>query len=375
MLVIVQEELPSYRLDFFDRLASLLAEEGVELRVYRSPTHSEGALGVLTSPRPLRPWERLLGPTLPLTALSPSPLWQRGALSLSFQPGDVLVAPGVPRCLSHLVLMCKARLQGARVVWWGHYWSSTTQPWRFWARMALTRIAHMALFYTDQEVLEAQGRAARLLPRQVRALGNGLNLDPISARRAPYSLASRGRSVLFIGRLIDRCELSVLLRALALPVLSGVCLEVVGDGPVASSLRDLARGLGVDGRVRWWGAMVGEDEISRVVNSCALFVYPGAVGLSLVHAMAYGVPCVVHSDRWCHGPEVAAHEEGVTGLSFPRGDVGGLARVVSEALADGGRLVGWSGECVRRVEGGYNTAEMARRMVRVWRDLEVPGTR
>ncbi|MBM4291094.1 MAG: hypothetical protein FJ138_06300, partial [Deltaproteobacteria bacterium] len=68
MLIIVQEELPSYRLDFFDRLAALLAAEGEELRVYRSaPAGEGGALGVLTAARPLRPWERLLGPTAPHT--------------------------------------------------------------------------------------------------------------------------------------------------------------------------------------------------------------------------------------------------------------------------------------------------------------------
>ena len=32
---------------------------------------------------------------------------------------------------------------------------------------------------------------------------------------------------------------------------------------------------------------------------------PGAVGLSLIHAMAYGLPCLVHSNRLQHMPEIA----------------------------------------------------------------------
>ena len=364
MLIIVQEELPSYRVDFFDRLAALLEERGERLVVYRSVTEGEGALGVLTAARPLRSWERLLGPTAPLTPFSRAPLWQRGALGVPLRRGDVLVAPGAPRCVSHLALMLKGRLRGARVVWWGHYWSSTSVPWRFWARVALTRLAHAALFYTDQEVREAQAQARWLLPRAVCALSNGLNLDPIAARRAPYVPASRERAVLFIGRLIDRCELPVLLRALARSGLEGVALYVVGGGEAEGACRAEAARLGVAGRVCWCGATVDEDEIARVANRCALFVYPGAVGLSLIHAMAYGLPCVVHCDRFQQGPEVAAHEEGVTGMSFRRGDDVELAQVIAEALEDQGRLVGWSRECVRRVEVTYNTEEMARRLLR-----------
>lgn|GEM_PF-1589117 len=368
MLIIVQEELPSYRLDFFDRLAALLAAEGEELRVYRSaPAEEGGALGILTAARPPRPWERLLGPTAPLTPLAAAPLWQRGALSVPLRRGDVLVAPGAPRCLSHLALMLKARLRGARVVWWGHYWSATSRPWRFWARVSLTRLAHVALFYTDLEVREALGRARRLLPREVRALSNGLNLDPIAARRAPFTPAERARAVLFIGRLLERSELPVLLRALARPALAHVSLEVVGGGPAEEDLRALATALGVGGRVRWRGATVDEGVIAEVANRCRLFVYPGAVGLSVIHAMAYGLPCVLHDDRLRQGPEVAAHEGGVTGLWFRQGDDAGLAAAVAEALADDARLARWSAACVRRVEEVYNTAEMARRMVAVWR--------
>ena len=36
-----------------------------------------------------------------------------------------------------------------------------------------------------------------------------------------------------------------------------------------------------------------------------IFVYPGEVGLSLIHAMAYGLPCLVHSDRLKHMPEIS----------------------------------------------------------------------
>ena len=69
-------------------------------------------------------------------------------------------------------------------------------------------------------------------------------------------------------------------------------------------------------KINWYGKLIDEKDISNIANRCRIFVYPGAVGLSLIHAMAYGLPCLIHSDRCNHMPEIAAFSHGKTGLTF-----------------------------------------------------------
>ena len=73
--------------------------------------------------------------------------------------------------------------------------------------------------------------------------------------------------------------------------------------------------------------MAEEPDIAQIANRCRLFVYPGGVGLSLIHAMAYGLPSIIHDDRWRHMPEIAAFQDGRTGRTFEREDPGSLASV------------------------------------------------
>src|SRR5690606_35591262 len=116
------------------------------------------------------------------------------------------------------------------------------------------------------------------------ALNNGVDVEPIQALRKPYS-AERGREILFIGRLTAKAELPLLLEALALDRLRGAHLHVIGDGAMRGSLEEHARRLGIDERISWHGGTTDEKAIADIANRCRIFVYPGDVGLSLLHAM------------------------------------------------------------------------------------------
>ena len=59
-----------------------------------------------------------------------------------------------------------------------------------------------------------------------------------------------------------------------------------------------------------------EEEISKLYNFCRCFVYPGEVGLSIIHAMSYGLPAIIHNNINHHNPEHAAFTNEVNGLVF-----------------------------------------------------------
>ena len=353
-VVVVQPALPSYRLPFFEAVAARLSGEFV---VYASP----GGLGVLTEHARPPAWYRQLGP---LRAVAPGVEWQVGALPIEVSRHDVLVVNGNPRQLSTMALLVRARLRGARTVWWGHLWSATTARHRFIIRLWLMRLAHAVVFYTDEEVksyrMTSYGRRDR---RLVAALNNGIDVAPIDKVRVGYDPARRPKRVFFIGRITEKAELQVLLHAMATPELVDVGLDVVGDGPLRERFASLAERLGIGQRVAWHRATTDEATVASVANRCLAFCYPGGVGLSLIHAMAYGLPAVLHDDRLTHMPEIAAFQEGVTGYSFEKGDPVSLAARLARLLDDHEAMARMSAVALDRVHATYNTNAMADRFV------------
>lgn len=350
-IIIFQPTLPSYRIDFFNRVAQA---RGEHFRVYYSPTE----LGILTKHGVALPWARQLGP---MRQLFPGAEWQPGVLSFPICDGDIIVISGSPRNLSGMLLLLKAKLRGARTVWWGHFWSSTSRTHRFILRMALMKLADAVLFYTDHEVEEYRSGRGQGDKRPIGALNNGIDVDPIIQLRAPYVATSRPAEILFIGRLTEKAELQTLIRALAEPELLHIRLNVVGDGALRGTLETLSQDLGIGDRIVWHGATTSEPEIAEVANRCRAFVYPGGVGLSLIHAMAYGLPSIVHDDRWRHMPEIAAFLDGETGRAFKRGSVSSLTSVLSELVQDPTTLDAMSTAAIHQADTRFNSAEMCRR--------------
>lgn len=99
----------------------------------------------------------------------------------------------------------------------------------------------------------------------------------------------------------------------------GAVLTIIGDGPDAERTRQAAGGeLGRS--ICMPGGQYDETVLARYFLSSDLVVFPGAVGLSVNHALAYGVP-VMAFDRTTegpdHGPEIAYVKDGVTGRRVP----------------------------------------------------------
>jgi glycosyltransferase involved in cell wall biosynthesis len=123
-----------------------------------------------------------------------------------------------------------------------------------------------------------------------------------------------------------------------LTVIPDARLAVVGDGPERHALETRARGLGLDGRVRFFAY---RGPAARQLASLDVFVLPSlweAFPLSLLEALACGVPQVATDV----GGTSEAVVDGVTGLLVPPGDVGSLADAVTTLLRDPVRRAGMS---------------------------------
>lgn len=351
-VIVVQPSVPRYRIGFYARIAETLGET---FQVYGSNED----LGVLSARDELFDWERPLGP---IKELVPGFYWQEGARRIDVAPKDILVISGAPRCLSNLVLLLVSKLKGARVIWWGHYWSSTSRPWRAKLRWLAMRLADGILFYTDREVEEC-GLTHKDGFKVIRSLNNGIETDEIVQLRAPYVLTSRPRDILFVGRITQKARLELLLRALAIPKCSGLLLDVIGDGVEHAALQRLSLELGISERVSWHDGLADESHIAKIANSCKVFVYPGSVGLSLIHGLSYGLPAVVHDNRWEHMPEFSALRVGANGMTFKQGDVASLADTIQSLLESPKALSEMSSCAVATISKSFNSADMAKRFL------------
>ncbi len=156
---------------------------------------------------------------------------------------------------------------------------------------------------------------------------------------APTRSSADDFELLFIGRLVRRKGIDVLLRTMAL--LNGdprLHLRIVGGGPEREKLVAEAQRLGVTSRVTFEG-VVDSDRVSRLLSSCHALVLPAVVletgeteglGVVLIEAMGYGKPVIATSA----GGIVDVVADGDTGLLVPPGDATALAGAISRAMDD-----------------------------------------
>jgi glycosyltransferase involved in cell wall biosynthesis len=361
-IIHVQPALPFYRVDFFDRLA---AQYGDVLEVWYSPSD----FGILNERADHPFWARRLGP---ISSPLPGLLVQNGVDRISVEKGDIVVVSGNARNLSALALLFRARRVGASIIWWGHHWSSTSLRWRQRLRYLPMAMADAILFYTDDEVEAFYAEGAKPRKRTlVAALNNGIDIEPIRNLRRSYIATERERALLFIGRLTAKSKLRIGLDALALLGEAAPVLHVIGDGEDKHDLILRADELELGDKIVWHGATTDEANIAAVANRCLAFLYPGEVGLSLIHAMAYSLPAIVHGERRRHMPEIAAFREGQTGQVFAKDDPRSLAETIRYVLSDDSRLEHLSAGASNVVGPTYTTENMAARFVALIDQLEV----
>jgi glycosyltransferase involved in cell wall biosynthesis len=202
---------------------------------------------------------------------------------------------------------------------------------------------------------------------------NGIDLEAVPGPtlldgRAPaLGVGERDAVVGTITRLVWKRGHEELLQAAALIQRAepSAKLVVVGDGPLRRSLEDQAHRLGLNGGVRFLGAV---PHAARLLPRFDVFVLSSVLeGMSnaLLEAMAAGRPVV--ATRVGGNPELVV--DGQTGLLVPPRDAQALADAVIALLRDRqlARRMGEAGR--RRVGAEFTLAAMVERMERLYGDL------
>lgn len=178
-----------------------------------------------------------------------------------------------------------------------------------------------------QRLIQLGARADR-----VDVLPMGADVDGI--RELASGVAPVPGRILFVGRLVEKKGVAVLLAALHLLPAEGYELRIVGDGPLGNHLRDLADGLPVT-----FVGSLHRAELAREYAAASVVVFPSVLAasgdqdglpVSLLEAMAAGRPVIASAL-----PGLAeAVEDGRSGRVVASGDAQALASAITSILSD-----------------------------------------
>ena len=144
----------------------------------------------------------------------------------------------------------------------------------------------------------------------------------------------------------------------------GAVLACAGDGPLRGELRALAKDFGVGDHVLWLGPLRDMRPFYAALDVCVLNSTREGLPLSLLEAMAYGVP-VVATDVGGVGELLA----GEAGVLVPSREPAHLAAALASLAADPARAKRLGGNGEARVRASYNVDRMVDRYVALYRDL------
>lgn len=277
---------------------------------------------------------------------------------------DTLIVNGNPRYLSNLFVSLYAKIVGVKIVWWGHGWTAGGSEKNAKIRFTLMRLYDHVFLYTDSEV--ALYRNAIGHDVSLSALNNGVDVSDIRSKACVFKRHTDSYRMSFIGRLEDKCNFDVLVDALKIikendSLGENIVVDVIGDGSNINYYKKIADVAGVNDMIIWrggiWDPLISND----IMSSSAFFIYPGQVGLSVIHAFALGLPAIIHDNYDLQMPEASAVKDGVNGSLFSHGNAHSLADKIIEMMSDRKKLAKMRDAAFNTVTNSYNTEDMAKR--------------
>lgn len=356
-LVIIQPALGRYRKGFVEELVDLNMKE-FDIRIYCSPVDNLGVKSI----------EKIDSSIIYVKSRMLSFLglffWQcffTNIISLRLNHKDVFVFNGNPRFLSSLILAFFMKYRGVDVIWWGHGRSSTSSRLGSYVRYKLMNLFRIIL-YTDLEVSQLR----TVVKSPMIGLNNGLDVKAI---RLGYEFNTEKYddfylNLAFIGRLTKKSNFNLLLESLLIipdSSLTRLRLNVIGNVSLKYITEMYPRLENC--QIKCFGEVYDESEVTSILSKCHVFVYPGSVGLSIIHAFALGLPAIVHDNIVAHMPEIGCFKDSFNGLSFKYNSVTSLGSKIEKVILDRSLLKVLSLNAYNTVSDTFNTHDMASRFL------------
>lgn len=139
---------------------------------------------------------------------------------------------------------------------------------------------------------------------------------------------------IFIGRIQKRMKVQYLIEAADLLRKKGININLVIVGAYMDGVdvEQLVHDKNMQNQVWFYGSSFDEQNNSVLLYNADVCVAPGTVGLTAIHSLSYGTPCITHNSHSATGPEFESIVPGKTGDFFREDDVRDLAEVMEKWL-------------------------------------------
>lgn len=325
-LVIIQPDLPFYRLEFFNSLASrahikLIIAEERSLKSLRVANTDRIKFSLCKSKK-INVFSKFYYYTLTRQDL------------LDIRSSNGVVLSGDFKNLTNLFLLLFCIFIRCNTIYFGHLRSGGDNKNRF----AIGFMKKLWLFLFDKIILYTEEEKKRLLAQWPFSNQNnrifGINNSTftraeIRKSRVKTSLYNR---ILFLGRATKKANIQLLIDSLDSGLINNNPeLLIIGevDEPVRRLLVEKE-----NIRCKLLGAIVDRPTLREVISSVDCLVYPGNVGLSLVDCASYGLPVLVHDDYKKHMPEADLLMNTVSQIHFTPNDKIGLCHAINYIMSD-----------------------------------------
>ena len=230
-------------------------------------------------------------------------------------------------------------------------------------RRAILRNGAFAAISAD---IERQWLALGVTPGRMVRMVSGVDAGHFCPGAVDESTLPPRPRVIFTGRIHPQKNLDVLLRAWpAVTRRTGASLILVGKGPERDRLAELARTLGVEGRVHFLGEV---DDPADLLRASDAFVLPSiAEGMSnsLLEAMAASLPCLASAI----GGNTDLIQHGHDGLLLPPGDASAWSSALVQVLENPTFAQELGASARRRIEEEFSMRVVADRYLALYRQM------
>lgn len=348
-ILILQTQLPSYRKDFFN----ILLKKNKNIDIHYNSLEDDN---LFLKEIPCNNF-KYLGPAYAFLRNKSRYLflWQSGLIWRNINNYNLIIIEGNPRIISNYILLMLSKILRFKIVWWGQLWSGGTKIINYHFKLHLLNYCNAVLFYNIHEKYKYLKDSHNDL--KLFHLNNGINANYIRNYRKNYS-SERKYDFLFCGRFTEKSCISLLLQAIHLTKYK---FAFIGNNSLTNHL-DVSQviiDLNIVNQVDLYDFTTDELILSQIFNNSKIFVYPGQVGLSMLHAMAYGLPLIVHDNSSKQMPEYFCFNDQNSGFTFEYNNLDSLVNRLSSSLKSK-NLHSISDNNISCIENNYTYETMAR---------------
>lgn len=315
-VVILQGEIPSYRVPFFNSLGS---QEGIVLTVVHSGKRSE---------RISSHFNEIHVPKIGLAGIKFQLFSFRQLLTF-----DVIIIPLDVSWVSSVLLcfLCKPK----SYLLWGHGLGRSPMANRI--RAWLIRKSAGVILYGDETRRDFSNLTDKIF----------IAPNTIEVTHPSFNDANERHVFLYVGRPQARKKVHELFEAFADiedKLDSSIVIEIVGEED--DELKVAVKRNKLEHRVRFLGEIREDAELRPIFHRALAYVSPGHVGLGVLHSFAFGVPVVTRRES-DHAPEFhnLVHEKNAI---LYDGSISGLSSVLLRFANDQelSKKLGYQGYCL-----------------------------